>query len=125
MEAALAVKWYGGQYTRQTERTVEQKLFSLCNRIVNDIKRDMSKPKSGKPGKQTTASAPGESPARQTRLLIGSIVHDRVSNVKRKLGTSLKYGLYLELSTKKMAARPWLRPALMRAHVQFRQMWGD
>jgi hypothetical protein len=41
------------------------------------------------------------------------------------LGTNVPYGLYTELGTKKMAARPWLRPALVRARVQFRQLWGD
>lgn len=125
MEAALAVKWHGREYIRQTERTAEQKLSSFCDRICTDIKRDMTKPKSGKQGKQTTASAPGESPARQTGHLVGSITHKRIGKMREKLGTSIPYGLYLELSTKKMAARPWLRPALSRARANFRQLWKD
>jgi hypothetical protein len=125
MEAALGVKWHGREYIRQVERTAEQKLSAFCNRICDDIKRDMAKPKSGKPGKNTTASAPGESPARQTGLLVRSIVHKRSGKMREKLGTGIKYGLYLELSTKKMAARPWLRPALSRARANFRQLWKD
>ena len=121
----MAVRWHGRQFTEKMMRTAEQRLSSFCDRICNDIKRDMAKPKSGKQGKQTTASAPGESPARQTRLLVGSIVHKRSGKLREKLGTNIKYGLPLELGTKKMAARPWLRPALSRAKANFRQLWKN
>ena len=150
----MAVRWYGRQFTEKMMRTAEQRLSSFCDRICNDIKRDMAKPKSGKQGKQTTASAPGESPARQTSHLVRSIVHKRSGKLREKLGTNLKYGLGLELGTRPhtikakgktlawkgddgetvfarsvkhpgIKARPWLRPALSRAKADFQQLWKD
>jgi hypothetical protein len=34
-----------------------------------------------------------------------------------KVGTNLKYGRYLELGTRKMKPRPYLRPALERNRI--------
>jgi hypothetical protein len=150
----LATKWHTREYIRQVERTTEAKLDALCDRIVNDIRRDMKGPKTGKPGKQTTASAPGESPAAQTGHLRRNISHHKSGRLRQKLGTNIRYGLDLELGTKPhtitakgkalawkgadgeavfaksvqhpgVKPRPWLRPALGRARVNFRQLWKD
>lgn len=42
---------------------------------------------------------------------------------KRSVGTDLEYGLYLELGTSKMAARPFLRPALKRTAKKVLQIF--
>lgn len=56
-------------------------------------------------------SSPGDPPHKQTGRLIGSIASE-VSDFVCRVGTNLPYGRFLELSTTKMAARPWLRRAL-------------
>lgn len=60
-------------------------------------------------------SKPGEPPAVDTGRLRSSITHDvkvEGDEVIGLVGTATEYGLYLELGTNKMAARPFLRPAV-------------
>lgn len=118
------IKWHGDKVKSDFEALADKRLDVLCEKIVTDIKRDMGRPKTGKPGRQTTASREGESPAVQTGHLRRSLTHYRVDKGKQRLGTGVEYGLYLELGTNKMKARPWLRPALQRAAISFRQLWG-
>ena len=67
--------------------------------------------------KQPMPSAPGEPPRIDTGELVDSIKaelrQDR-NGVTVRVGTNVAHGLHLELGTSKMAARPWLRPALRR-----------
>lgn len=54
-------------------------------------------------------SAPGDFPAKQTGKFRSSIAYtvDK-QTLSAKVGTSLKYGKFLEMGTRKMAPRPWL-----------------
>lgn len=61
------------------------------------------------------ASAAGEAPAIPHGTLRDSIQVEFISKMHRRVGTNIKYGKHLELGTRKMAARPYLRPALDRA----------
>jgi HK97 gp10 family phage protein len=48
-----------------------------------------------------------------THFLQGSITHDVNSEGDAvRIGTNVEYGIYQELGTVKMAAQPYLRPAL-------------
>jgi HK97 gp10 family phage protein len=61
------------------------------------------------------SSAPGNPPAVQTGHLRRSVQVDRsqvASNLRATVGTNVPYGRYLEFGTRKMAARPWARPAI-------------
>jgi len=60
-------------------------------------------------------SLPGNPPAVQTGHLKRSITWERAGRYTRRVGTNLPYGLYLELGTKKMLARPFLRPAMEKS----------
>jgi hypothetical protein len=60
-------------------------------------------------------SEPGEPPAKRTGTLDRSIDSETVETRGEfigRVGTNLKYGFWLELGTRRMAARPYLRPAL-------------
>ena len=61
------------------------------------------------------ASAAGEPPATDTGRLVNSIYHD-VENRGREIigivGAGVDYAIHLEFGTSKMAARPFLQPAL-------------
>lgn len=82
-------------------------------------------------------SIPGESPNQQTGTLAGNIINGQVSDMVWAAGTAdgltrtkdeqYNYGELLEFGTTKMAARPWLRPALEsgleRATVEFHKQF--
>jgi len=56
-------------------------------------------------------SRPGEPPHKQRGRLLASIAWE-VAGLIGRVGTNVDYGRFLELGTRKMAARPWLRRAL-------------
>lgn len=61
------------------------------------------------------ASAPGQPPATDTGNLVNSITFERDRSERRpvySVGTDEQYGGWLEFGTMRMAARPWLRPAV-------------
>jgi hypothetical protein len=62
-----------------------------------------------------TASAPGQAPASDVGRLLASIGHSMIqlpSGIGADIFAAVHYSLYLELGTRYMAARPFLRPAL-------------
>lgn len=59
-----------------------------------------------------TASAPGKSPAVDTGRLRQSIGVQKVGEGHYRVGTNVEYAPYLEFGTRRMAARPFMRPAL-------------
>lgn len=61
------------------------------------------------------ASKPGEPPRtrRYQQGLLGSVFYDvNPILLRSRIGSPMKHGLYLELGTRRMKARPWLKPAL-------------
>lgn len=69
------------------------------------------------------SSQPGDPPATDTGILIGGITH----NVKKERGqwigrvfSGAKYSAWLEFGTKNMAARPFMRPALINNRKKIR-----
>jgi HK97 gp10 family phage protein len=60
------------------------------------------------------ASAPGETPAVDTGVLVNSINTQLVSSSNTsalaEVGTGVEYAEFLEFGTSKMAARPFMRP---------------
>ena len=76
------------------------------------------------------ASSPGSPPARDRGILANSISHtvklkglgvsgevgSDIDKIRSKDPTSdVKYGLYLEVGTKHIQKRPWLKPSLIKA----------
>lgn len=61
------------------------------------------------------ASRPGEPPRKRTGTLQKSIAHEvhaDGSSVVARIGTNVAYGRHLEFGTRRMSARPYLRPSL-------------
>lgn len=58
------------------------------------------------------ASAPGEAPASDTGNLMKSIYSEKVRDLTYVVGSRIVYALHLEYGTRKMAARPFFRPAV-------------
>ena len=64
-------------------------------------------------------SKPGEPPHKQRGRLLGSVAWE-VAGLVGRAGTNLLYGRWLEIGTRNMAARPWLRRALAECRDQIR-----
>lgn len=62
------------------------------------------------------ASAPGETPAVDTGVLVNSIASELAetseTSATANVGTGIEYGVYLEFGTSKMQPRPFMRPAI-------------
>jgi hypothetical protein len=66
-------------------------------------------------------SRPGEPPHLQTGRLRASVSH-AVRDLVGRVGTNVRYGRDLELGTRRMAARPWLRRALADCRPEIRRI---
>jgi len=84
--------------------------------IEAEIKLSMTQPKHGRQyprGSRThTASAPGEAPAVDTGHLINSIQSRIISDTEAEITIPAEYAEALEFGTSKMAARPYVEPAI-------------
>lgn len=78
------------------------------------------------PKREVKVSQPGRPPNADTGRLQQSIGFeiDKIKGIGR-VGTNLLYGAYLEFGTKDVAARPWLRPALMANKFLIEKLFGQ
>jgi len=85
-------------------------------------------PNTGKKGLNkinTYRSKPGEPPRVQTGTLRRSITHELSKAVPvARVGTNVVYGKHLELGTRNMAPRPFMRPAMMMIAPFARRRFG-
>jgi len=75
-------------------------------------------------------SAPGQPPAVDTGRLRASITHRIEGGGYEErtigyVGTNVEYAPYLEFGTSKMAARPWLTPALEKHREDIKRLIKD
>ena len=118
-----------------------QRLEMACIHLVNRCKENLSKPgrtrkevsitRGRNAGKTKTVwgalhsapSTPGDFPAKQTGALRSSVAYtiDK-TNLTAVVGSSLRYGRYLEFGTMKMAPRPWLLRTLKEESAKINQI---
>lgn len=107
----------------RAERAVRRSVFRVQTAARHRINRG---PASGivyekyVPRRTHQASAPGQPPMSDEGRLAASIESD-VSGLAGWVFTRLKYGLYQEVGTKRMAARPWLLPSIEEDAPKFRE----
>ncbi len=80
------------------------------------------KAKRGRKSFRFVASRPGDPPHKRTGTLqksIAQITEDLGGEIVTRVGTNLRYGFWLELGTKKMGLRPYLRPSLLEYRDRF------
>ncbi len=128
--------WYGPQVTTAIDADLARRLaragILVANRAKQLLSTDGTAQATGRGGKtrapkklryNASPSAPGEAPHVQTGRLRGSVAWEVVGLVAR-VGTNVPYGRFLELGTRKLAARPWLRRALREVQGQLAALLG-
>ena len=128
--------WNGPAFVNKVKQQVARNLEAAAIHLRNRIRENISIPSrtvslsySGGKVKRTLGprggdrSKPGEFPHKDTGMLRQSIAYDvDRQNLKARIGTPLQYGLYLELGTRKMAARPFLRRTFNEEKEPIRQI---
>lgn len=114
---AERVQWSGDKFLRDFERRMERNVLAatvfLEAEVKDAIKIQGPKKTKGVSGKFQRASRPGEPPRLRTGNLRNSIANE-VTGLTGRVGTNLKYGKSLELGTRHMAPRPYLRATLRK-----------
>lgn len=107
------------QVVKKIDDMAAQRMTEACLHVQNKTKEKLSGSRTGRtyrvPGtnRTYTASAPGEPPAVMTGQLRSSIKYRIVGELRvlrGEVGSKLKKAPMLEFGTRKMAARPFLRP---------------
>jgi hypothetical protein len=105
--------------SEQVGRVIKAAHTNHGKHLVNTIKRDLTTgSRSGRiyriNGQDHQASAAGEAPAKITGTLAAS-VQSRLNQRDLIVGEGASYARYLELGTRKMAARPHILPAIEKS----------
>lgn len=120
MSGGIKTEWHGDEFLKIVESEMQKRLATAAEVVRAEAVRSIRTP-------YPPASTPGNPPHSRSGAsgLLGSVFYD-VDSAKHEaiVGTPLKYGLYLELGTKKMAARPWLRPALERCRAKIKAIFA-
>ena len=140
-KGVAVVEWRGDQVISDVDGMASQRLDLAAQMVVAKAKASMNEPKSGKPVPKRrrrvkgrppspkrqvrTRSAPGEAPATQKETLRNSVTWDTPSQLRRRVGTNVDYGLFLELGAPKrnLAARPWLEVALWACASKIKRLF--
>ncbi len=128
MPQGYSIKWFGKKVFELASTAGVAAVTTAALMLEADIKKSMTNtprmPFSRKGrgvGRFHRPSAPGFPPAVDFGTLRASINHQITTDMTGINGfvgveAGVKYGLFLELGTRNMAARPFLRPALVRNH---------
>lgn len=128
----IKVNWYGGQFLKYADMKLNQMLEECGDELAHDIRNNFTDPGDWRKYKSKStykrwhwSSRPGLPPAVDKWKLKMSIEYDtyKLGRIRRvRVGTKVKYGLYLELGIgKNLQARPFIRPAFMRYTKRFQQ----
>lgn len=108
------------QFSAEMRRKVSDAVNDTALGIEAHIKIGMAEEKHGREyGKKHVASAPGESPAIDTGVLVNSIQAQMTGEMSAVVGTNNEYAEHLEFGTIHMAARPFFEPAFEDALPEF------
>jgi HK97 gp10 family phage protein len=112
------LKWYGTEVYNKIHAEQKKRVLRAAIFLESYIRKSMKKGTGNVymvAGKPHHASAEGEPPAVLTGRLRDSITHEieeQLWDIIGRVGTNVEYARYLELGTKKMAPRPYLRRAI-------------
>lgn len=122
------LNWDDEAFRAKVRQTMIRRVTASAIIVEDHAKRLISKAGTGGGGGRkrrygSNPSKPGEPPHKQYGHLRRSVTHERVGDrLAARTGTNLRYGRWLELGTANMAARPWLRRALLDQSRRIRRI---
>lgn len=115
----MTVEWNGPEVTARVRQAVQRGLVRGGEDVRTEALRlILETAKTGRLYRRRSvthqASAPGEAPASDTGTLVSRVVVDysRLGGLVVSVGAHTAYAAYLEFGTRRMAPRPFMRPAL-------------
>ncbi len=107
------IVWFDAKIQQGLNRTIDQRLTFVAKILRDRAKLNIAIPVltgiGPRGGRVVVArSQPGEFPRMEFRFLRNTVFMDRPTPTSARFGTPLLYGLLLEISTSRMAKRPWL-----------------
>lgn len=130
----MAMKWHGEEALKRIHAEVGNRLQGAAMFIQGRVREALSV---AQPTRLTHPAAggsrrigldpsrPGEYPKKVTGFLRRGVAYevDR-TRLRARVGTNVPYGKYLELGTRKMAARPWLLRTVTLHNAAIRAKFG-
>lgn len=98
--------WNGDAYLAYVAEVFDDRLGSAAEVVATAMRNNLSTD-------YPPASSPGEFPHRRSGNLQAEVHVEKPGPLVRRIGSSAKHAAYLELGTRKMAARPWAIKSLM------------
>ena len=105
MATFKSLKWYGDDVYKKIHNEQKKRVRQAAIFLESYIKKSFG----------TSPSQPGEPPGVDTGRLRNSITHEieeALWDIIGRVGTNVEYGKWLELGTKDMSPRPYLRRAI-------------
>lgn len=114
-------------FSNKIELRVDSMLRKAAEEVVVESKQSMplAPIQLTKKSFRYIPSLPGRPPHRRTGNLARSINYRRVASKNYIIKTDVKYGLFLEIGTRYMAPRPFLRPAILKVGRKFSMLFKN
>lgn len=97
------------------DEVAEDAVRETAATVVDDVLVSFAQPKSGRIYGGHQASAPGESPAIDEGDLSNSIRQEKIDEASYRVGSTDEKAPHLEFGTSRIAPRPFLTPAFLKA----------
>lgn len=123
----MPVIWHGGEVTQKLRGILAIRLEKAARLLRSHIRTRSSRSQpirgTGTRARGLDPSKPGEYPKKVIGMFRRSIAFemDR-KNLIARVGSNLKYARFLELGTRKMRPRPWLRLGIAETLGQMKEI---
>ena len=115
---AGSLQWHGDEFNREIREKLAKRLEAAAAILQATIVKSLAVS-----WRTHGPSKPGEQPHARTGLLMKSIFYSvEPESLTAIVGTSLKYGMFLELGTHKMRPRPFIRPAVEKCRERLQKL---
>lgn len=120
-------RWRGKEFLKMTEAEQRRRMETATRFVANETKKEIST-KGVKCGTEDgQRSGPGKPPhieCGQLRNSITTEVKKKRGQIIGRVGTNIKYAKFLELGTRLMGKRPFLRPTLQKVQKRVGKILG-
>ncbi len=124
----MRIKWDDRDFLKQVQTARVRTLKKAAVFLVGEVKKSFGNTGiagATKADRAANRSMPGDPPNVDTGTLRRSITHELLNESTARVGSNIKYAPALELGTKNMAPRPYLRPAVANNRRKIVKMFKD